>query len=39
MSYMLGSKFSILGNNINLGKYELRKTINIGIKRFIEVIT
>ena len=39
MSYKLGSKFSILGNNINLGRDELTKTINVEIKAIIEVIT
>jgi hypothetical protein len=35
----LDSKFSILGNNINLVRDELRKTINVEIKAIIEVIT
>jgi len=35
----LDSKFSILGNNINLIRDELRKTINVEIKAIIEVIT
>jgi len=36
---MLDSKFSILGNNINLGRDELRKTTNVGINRITAVIT
>tara|TARA_Y100001949_G_C15718861_1_gene214242 strand:- start:123 stop:248 length:126 start_codon:yes stop_codon:yes gene_type:complete len=36
---MLDSKFSILGNNINLGRDELRKTTNIGNNRITAVIT
>ena len=35
----MSSKFSILGNNINLVRDELRKTINVEIKAIIEVIT
>ena len=35
---MLDSKFSILGNNIKLGRDELRKTTNVGIKGIIRVI-
>jgi len=35
----MDSKFLILGNNINLGRDELRKTINVGIIGIIEVIT
>ncbi|SVE18871.1 uncharacterized protein METZ01_LOCUS471725 [marine metagenome] len=35
----MDSKFSILGNNINLVRDELRKTINVEIKAIIEVIT
>ena len=38
-SYKLDSKFSILGNNINLGRGKLRKTINVEINGIIEVIT
>jgi len=35
----LDSKFSILGNNINLGRDELRKATNIGNNRITTVIT
>ena len=38
-SYKLDSKFSILGNNINLGRDELRKTINVKMNVIIKEIT
>ena len=35
----MDSKFLILGNNINLGRDELRKRTNAGIKGIIGIIT
>jgi hypothetical protein len=35
----MSSKFSILGNNVNLYRDVLRKTINVGINGITEVIT
>ncbi len=33
------SKFAILGNNINLGRVELRKRLNVVIKRSVGIIS
>ena len=38
MGYRLSLKFSILAININEGRDQLRKTINVGIKGIIRVI-
>ena len=37
-SYKLDSKFLILGNNINLGRDEIRKRTNVGINGIIGII-